>query len=309
MSQPTPNTGVCAEHPDQSADWYCPACQESWCERCVRLFPSRKERIATCGRCGQVCAAVASARRQERAAQATQDEADRPFGQRLLHAWRYPLRGQGWAIILTGGIVFWALLSVAGFIPIPFVGLIVAIGAAGYFCAYLFNVVGESAAGRPELPPWTGLTSLWDDVFRPFLMMIGVGILCYAPSIGWTYWQGEVGPVGTALDVLGTIYFPMALLSVALHDDLGGLSPHLVLPAILRVPVDYFLTCLGLAVIYFGLFPLQIALSEAVPILGGLIGWIVTLYLVVLEMHIIGTLYHANPHAIGWFERSPDPAT
>jgi hypothetical protein len=307
MSHDTPQTGHCDEHPDRPAAWFCARCQASWCERCVRLYPSGQSTVATCQQCGQSCTAISgSAQRQatpEPDAEEKEEE-ELPFPRRLIHAWHYPLRGQGWVLLLVGGTFFWVFGLLASWIPL--VGFLLGIALAAYYSSYMLTVLADSAAGYRVLPHWPEVRDWWDDLVRPLLVVIGIGVLCMGPALVWEYWQGP-GTVANLLLLLGAAYYPMALLAAVLFDSIGAASPLVVIPSILRIPRDYLLGCIGVLALYL-VEPLSVVLNEAIPLLGGFVGSVITLYLVVVEMHIIGLLYHTNRYRLGWFERPPEPA-
>ena len=91
----------------------------------------------------------------------------------------------------------------------------------------------------------------------------------------------------------------MAMLSVSLYDSLAGLSPLVVIPAIVKVLPAYIVACATLAIALI----LQVYLSRLgkIPWAGPVLNKVVLLYFLLAEAYIIGIIYRAYEKRIGWF--------
>jgi hypothetical protein len=150
--------------------------------------------------------------------------------------------------------------------------------------------------------------------------VIGSGLLVFAPALlcsllgGYTF-IGDYGQrlldanvwrmLAIALATFGGFCFPMALLSVAMHDTAWAVNPLIILPAIVKVPLQYLLV----AMLVGAMWLVRHALSLALLFLP--IGWRLGIYLpiefftfysLVVSARLLGLLYKANSARLGWFE-------
>jgi len=105
---------------------------------------------------------------------------------------------------------------------------------------------------------------------------------------------------------LGAFYLPMALLAVAVTDNFLALSPHVVVPSIIRVFLPYFITFLLLALLVTvrmaggtaaALVTIeQAALKLTVTVVMGF----VSLYLLTVEMRLLGLLFRSYRARLAW---------
>ena len=93
----------------------------------------------------------------------------------------------------------------------------------------------------------------------------------------------------------------MALLAVAVTDSFLALSPHIVVPAIVRIFFPYLVACLILAALaalrmgmVYGLAKVPILLLPIV------IDGFVSLYFLIVEMRILGLLFRSYRGRLGW---------
>jgi hypothetical protein len=226
----------------------------------------------------------------------------RGFGELVTDAFVYPLRGQGKWLLLVGTVC----LRLAGwFTWMPFMGLILALLIGGYLCAYMFRIVDRSARGDRELPDWPDVTDAYDDIVRPFFVVVGTILAIMLPAIvlevghlaaGW-----QTQNAALMAYAAGLFYLPMAMLGVCLTESVLMASPHIVILAVLKVPLEYLLVCaaLGLAVaLHHYAVP---ALEGYVPYVGGLAATFLALYCLAFEMRVLGVLYYTRRQRLGWF--------
>jgi hypothetical protein len=224
----------------------------------------------------------------------------RSFFQRLPGSFTYPFSTNG-ILLLIGGTI---LYSVLGFVSM--FSVIVSVVATGYLFAYMQRIIAVSAQGEEELPDWPELSEWWADILRPFLLLLWTGLVCFGPVWALFQLRDRADPLGAAgvwtLLGVGGLYFPMALLATAATDNFLAVNPMVIIPSILRVLGPYLVAC--------GLLGLLVALRWAgellaelipVPLLPALLREFVSLYLLCVEMRILGLLYHTHRERLGWF--------
>jgi len=227
-------------------------------------------------------------------------EEPKPPEPTLLGSFIYPFKGKGKYTFLAL-LVF--LVGVGLVSMIPVVGIfafLIELILPWYFFACLAKIVSSSAAGEAEMPDWPDITDLWDDVVQPALLVlwtlvvsfIPVGVYCLVyidslnaedPGLWWCI-------------VFGCFYFPMALLAVVVCDCWWALHPFRVVPAIIKVFFYYLFTSF-LLIVVVGLFFSLIRWEISVPYLN----FVLTIYLVIVAMRIIGIIYHKKQTKLGWF--------
>jgi predicted Zn finger-like uncharacterized protein len=225
-----------------------------------------------------------------------EDQDTRPFLHRLPDAFAYPFQGSGLVLILVGTVCFSILDFFASFSPFGFIGTIF---VAGYLCAFMMKIVNSSADGKKELPDWPDVSDFLDDIVVPLFQVLWTGIFCFAPAIVYLIFV-HIDIVFWLLIGLGILYFPMALIAVALTNSILSINPIVVLPSIIKVPVDYLVACilLGLLVALENFGQLLVSF---IPLAGLLLKNLFALYFVIVEAHVLGLIYHANQEKLAWF--------
>jgi hypothetical protein len=105
---------------------------------------------------------------------------------------------------------------------------------------------------------------------------------------------------GNFLLLFGIVFYPMALLAVCMCDSISGLNPLVVISAILKVPGPYTIACLLLA----GLVGIQTFIPDGIPdipVIKPMVLSAISLYLLTVEMRVLGSLYYTNKEKFGWF--------
>jgi len=289
---------VCKSHPKAIARFYCARCADAFCELCVytRMADGRKAKY--CRACGAECAPLS--------APPTQAE-DVPTFRRLLGgAFAYPFRHNG-AILLVTGTIFYTMMDVlSGFVM--FLGLVLSIIGTGYLVSYMQRILVASAMGEDQMPDWPDFTD-WSDIYSPLLQFIGTFAVSFGPVIALNIFASENAPwlswAFPAALVLGCVYFPMGFTAVAMFDSLAALNPFLVISSILKIPAAYLLA-VALLLGAYATGSLADRLLEEIfplPILPGLLARFFGLYLMTVEMRILGLLYRTKKGQLGWFSR------
>lgn len=105
------------------------------------------------------------------------------------------------------------------------------------------------------------------------------------------------------LYAIGSVYLPMALLALLLYRSYEVLNPGFVIGSIARVPRAYTLVYVVLLVSDSVAF-MATVWGNTIPIIGSLIGAGIWLFLMMLQMQVLGQLYHFNQKRLGWFEQT-----
>ena len=182
----------------------------------------------------------------------------------------------------------------------------------GYLMAYLRRILNASALGEDDMPEWPEISDYSSDIVSPFRQLVATVAFCFAPAIGLTIyaavsssdgdtaWMGWATP---ALMLLGCVYFPMAFTAVAMFDSLAALNPLLIIPSIAKVLKEYALTVVMLAAVLAVRWVMNNHLKTIlpVPLLPTIISSLVGLYLMIVEMRVLGLLYRNKKYELGWF--------
>ncbi len=226
----------------------------------------------------------------------------RSFYEAVATAPRYPISGSG-PYIIAGGTLFLLLAGAALWIPI--LGLLIGLVVIGYLCSYMLEIVKASASGRPDPPDWPEFQH-WGHIFMPLLYVGGTFAFSFFPAVAYYAlfldFSGEPDFVFWFLSAAGIFYFPMALLAVALTRLFRAASPFYVIPSIVRVWRNYLLACGVMALAYLCSFIAREVAGDSVPLLGAVAGNALSIYFMLLEMHIIGILFFTHEQELNWFE-------
>ena len=224
----------------------------------------------------------------------------------------YPFKRNGIILLVIGTVVFTVLDFFSGFrLPVRggIFSTLVAVFSTGYLFAYMQKIIAHTAQGDDEMPDFPDFTDWWSDIILPFLLFAGTIAVSLAPVIvvGFLMIESEAAALAffPAL-ALGAFYLPMSLLAVAATDNFLALSPHVVLPSIVRVFVPYLVTFLLLAVLVAirmagGAAAAMIPLQQVALKLGAiLVMGFVSLYVLTVEMRLLGLLFRNYRARLGW---------
>jgi hypothetical protein len=176
--------------------------------------------------------------------------------------------------------------------------------------------------------------NFWEDILLPCFQLFGLTLVSFAPTIilGILYGpaifsaladEGSLDGVAGKLMLLGAayiaglVYFPMAFLAVAILDSVMASNPFTVLRAIFKVPLEYLVTLVVVAVLVVlggvgdsvleGLFPRGLAthsMSKLFGYLGIKAFWgTANIYLMVVIVRILGLLYLTRKQKLAWLKR------
>jgi len=168
----------------------------------------------------------------------------------------YPLQVRSLGFILVGATVW----SFAELFPFPL--SVLSLTAAWLFIAFLyatlFRVVQDSAGNDHGFPGFSGNFCLVGDVVVPLKYMAAGLFVSYLPLIVLTCLAEDLHYILTLIwllsaphfmdfstnmlraAIIGGFYLPMAVLAMAVLRSFRALSPHVVIPAMVRTFVPYF---------------------------------------------------------------------
>jgi hypothetical protein len=251
-------------------------------------------KIWKCPLCGGDCLAIG----EEPAG-----EPPRPFFSALAGAFVYPFRGSALWMLLVGPVI----LAGARFTSwMPLFGWIIYVAVWSYVMAFMVKVIRCSAGGEADPPGWPELGG--EELLRPLLLLLVTWLVYLLPAFlaHWLCADSNPGLVA-ALYLAGAFFLPMAATMVALANSLLALNPVLVIRSILRVPLEYLVVLFFLAVAAVLEFlmrrtldfdPLEQPLHFLAAVPAGIA---LTLYFLLVQMRILGVMYRANEHKLGWF--------
>jgi len=234
------------------------------------------------------------------------------FYRQVPRAFAYPFLRNGLILMIIGTIVFTGLDLLTrvrvGLFALVF-AFIVKVITSGYFCAYMQKIIMHTAQGEDEMPDFPEFSDWWSDIILPFLLVVGTISVSFLPVIVVAYLMKDSEVAGAAIlaaSGFSAFYLPMALLAVAMTDNIVGVSPHVVVPSIIRVFLPYVVTFALLAMLmtfwFFGR-----ATANRIPL--ALLGWkilvtvamgFVSLYLFTVIMRILGLLFRSYRSRLGW---------
>lgn len=217
----------------------------------------------------------------------------------LLDILTYAYRGSGKYVLSTCAVLS-VVADLAGIAPL--VGPVAALLLSGYFCAIYFQLIQSSAIGGKEAPEFPDTSNLFEDIVWPMLQIFVVGLVSFGPFIGYSIWAGgdHLNPlIAYGFLGLGIIYFPMAMLAVVVLGYTGALSPHIVVPSILRGGWLYWIGVLMLALLYIAGSFIEHVFSGQL-IIGSLVMAVVGAYSLMTNARILGVVYRERQEKLEW---------
>lgn len=294
----------CKSHIKSPAQWMCRKCNRYFCSLCVGSRRVGNVSHHFCRACGSECVPL-----QQNAV--VRPALKRNFFALLPDAFKYPFKGDGIILLITGTLFYFGMDSARFFAR--FAGLfglvailIITIFGFGYLFSYMRRIITSSALGEDLMPDWPEFSDWGSDIIAPLLQFIATILVCFGPAIGLTIWAtGGQDIVALAIIpavILGCIYFPMGFLAVAMFDTVAALNPLYIVPAIVRVPLEYAVVWLIFGVIIGVGFIRDLVLDVVIPlpIVPAIISGFLGLYFLTVEMRILGLMYFAKKDRFGW---------
>lgn len=222
-------------------------------------------------------------------------------------AFVFPFRKHGWAIIVSGALVFTVADVVGRFAGVIFLGVRFGIWflMGAYVVAYMVSIIAEAADGSDAPPDWPSVTDLWSDIAAPVLRVVGAVLVSFGPLLIYMA-ASDMDTLGDLtswlLAALAAAYLPMGLIAVALYGSIGAINPVTVIGGIVKTVPAYLVA----VVVFFAVYALNVTvqayLAQASPLALSPLTWAVSLYLLMVETCILGRLYYTHAKRLGWFE-------
>ncbi len=187
-------------------------------------------------------------------------------------------------------LIFWVL-----FIILHWAGLAIFVL---YMNWYVCECIRDSAAGGIRAVETTAITPGFVEIFGRLFTVLVTALVCLAPAIFYLSQTRSMDPIFWILYGFGGFLFPMALLSVVMHESLRGLNPVLLIRSALKTLVPYS------ALVLFGYI-----LFLSIPMVARhlLHRWVrqyvflfVAFYQLLILAHLIGRFYWRNEERLYW---------
>jgi hypothetical protein len=293
---------TCKYHPKSAARYLCPQCQLHFCELCVATRGGGERTGKFCRRCSAECVAM-------NVQLIVPVDTKANFFTTVPGAFAYPFKTKS-LMFLICGTIFFAVVDFLGSYS-----LYLRIVYIGYTFAYLQRIIHAAAQGSDEAAGWPDVSNFWEDIMVPFFQTMGLFLICFGPALGLAFWAGFEAVKGGQADpvkmmllvpaiVGGAVYYPMALLALAMFDNVVSANPLVVVPAMIRAPLEY-LVVLVVTGVLFAVKLGQAILTELIPLpaVPDLITAGVGLYFLTVQGRMLGLMYYAKRDKLGWFNR------
>jgi hypothetical protein len=219
------------------------------------------------------------------------------FYEKLPAAFAYPFTNWGWFNILLAGIFYWMVEFAMMF---SLRAMVIAVPAFGYLGVYLINIANRSGDGDDELPEWPPFSY---GLVGTFFLFAAINLFSFLPVIAYALAMIFLGAPFKfiILPLYLTLFFlPMATLRVAMFQTTSAMNPIATLRSIFQVPTPYMVACLTFFLLLYVRIGLTVLL-DGIPLLGGILESIIGMYLLFLEMRILGLIYYAYQDRLDWF--------
>ncbi len=293
-------TRYCKFHPQGPAHHLCPKCNLTYCDLCISISEVGDNTLRTCRKCGTEVLPF-----QFRAAVA------KSFSKKLPGAFVFPFRGAGIVILLCATIAFAALNFIGGGI----FGILIKAALTGFVFLFMQNIILTTTSDEKDDLNFPDPGGLYGAAGQ----LVGTVIASFWLTIALEVARIEDVEIPTeaivASVILGGIYFPMALLAVAMKDTVMAANPLVVIPAMLKAPGKYAIT-VALTLAVFGIRQLGIMWSgdqghkalmarhvNDFMVAAGIqmVLAVVSVYLLTVMMRILGLFYNSSKQKLGWY--------
>lgn len=316
----------CKNHPEKKAVRVCDVCRDEFCDACVKIVLENHR----CQECGAQLQIIPPEE---------QGFPPQSLGAKLHDALTFPMRGEGKLMLVLGGI-FLAL----GSFDWRARGATVAYMYAYLMKTCRTSAIGRNTPPEwPGSEDYFGISyfaiakilSLLPAIL--FLVITGTSILGFfsgvRPPKPHVYHSRhfqvqpdeDPAPVASAssaddeseeggygmhivlpyfgLSLLGGIYLPMAILACVLFRTKEVLNPIFVFGSIAKVRRDYLLAYIVLCVAEIAGF-IGMLSGAFIPLIGNALVQPIWLYLMMVQMRVMGDLYCTNRNKLAWFAKS-----
>jgi hypothetical protein len=151
------------------------------------------------------------------------------------------------SIVLACAIPWLAMQLLASVLPFPLLPLLLSALATVYVVVFvaqfLWSTLTLTARGDDEIPLIAPDWDVWEDAVRPLLWLGVITALCAAPG-GAIWWLPTLGDstntllIGAGL-VVGSLFWPIAVVSVAIGQSLWFLRPDWLVRCVFGIGPAY----------------------------------------------------------------------
>ncbi|HEY3857064.1 MAG TPA: hypothetical protein VGO67_21990 [Verrucomicrobiae bacterium] len=237
--------------------------------------------------------------------------APKSYYAKLPEAFAYPFKGSGVMILIIATICY----SAVHFVSAGLFGLIMRTFLYGFVFLFMQNIILTTTTNEKEplsFPDASGLVGAASQLGGTILMSFWPAIALEIAKLSDVNIPSEAI---IAAVILGGIYFPMALLVVAMKDTVVAANPLIVIPAMAKAPMKYSVTA-ALTLVVFGVRQLGNILSGTagtvtfrthdmnvffMAIAYQAIWALLSVYLLTVMMRILGLFYNSTKKQLGWF--------
>ena len=240
---------------------------------------------------------------RETPAAALSGEAPAAFWREVPGAMAWALGGDRWIPILFLAVLTHAPRLLPG--PLPYVGIVIG-GIVGlYALEWGRQIILEAANGDDGPDSAPDILLGMAEIKERAILFIALGILAFTPGMLLSHIPWVPPPLGIVASGLGWLYFPMALLGVALLDTPGALSPVFVFRSIARVWGGYvvilalFLASAGMEFAFDGVLLLLPDKAWLRVVVGVGMSAVLT-YGLLVTLRLLGLLYWRHRDRLAW---------
>ena len=216
----------------------------------------------------------------------------------------YPLNKSGLKHLAIFVLVPQVFVILTRFLPIIFVYLVMIAGFIVNFLIFLYmywylaECVRESAGGWVRAPLGFGGLPTLRDMFGQVVNIIGCLAVFFAPFVLYVLFAQKAGIIFWLLLIPAVSLYPMALLSVLMHESGRGLNFHKFIKSI----SDTFFPYCGLVlffivtVLLISLIPLETMES---PLWNCILRFVI-IYAAFIGAHLLGRFYWKYQDRLNW---------
>jgi hypothetical protein len=161
-------------------------------------------------------------------------------------------------------------------------------------------MIQSTATGNDEAPQFPEMANIFEDIIWPMLQIIVVFVVSFGPLFAYEIAVDESKAlISWALLAFGVVYFPMAMLAVVVLGRTSVVSPHIVIPAIIRAGWLHWVSVFMLIFLYVMSSIMENIFSDSL-IIGTLVMSAVGAYTLMTQARILGVLYRERQDELGW---------
>ncbi len=196
--------------------------------------------------------------------------------------------------IAAGQYILMLLIAV----PVVIAGFVAIVVLYLYMFWYLCECIRDSAAGGTRAPETMGISPGLGEIIWNSLRLFICVLVFVVPIVIYYRYAGQADTIFTVLYCCAILFFPMALLAVAMFDSLSGLNPILLTGSIVSTFLPYCAMVSLFAVTWLVIAEISASLFDST--FGLIIGYVFGIYLLMVAAHVLGWFYHRYQEQLNW---------